>query len=299
MKTYLYFLLTLILCLVEIELMAQATFKHAVYIGVDGMGTYGIPNAETPHMDTLIQNGVLLQGQAVLPTKSGPNWTSLLNGVDSDTHGVKTNSWRITDIQDSVFCGGEKGERIPTIFRAIRDQYPNANTALFHDWPNIRRYVERDVSTVQAGGKDEDITTFLTVSYLEKYQPMFSFIHLDHVDIAGHEAGHKTPIYYQAVEKADSLIGEIIAATKRAGMYESTLFVIISDHGGIGKSHGGDTPEETSIPILISGGRAKVKADSRDIRSFDIPPTILKALGVNIPSCWEGKPLPMVYDVDK
>ena len=140
------------------------------------------------------------------------------------------------------------------------------------------------------------MTTALAVSYIRQFKPVFTFIHLDHVDITGHAEGHKSPPYYQAVEKADSLIGEIIQAYKEAGIYEQTLFVVTSDHGGKGKSHGGNTIDERQIPILISGKGADTHQKIEDARIFDIPATILDALGLSVPECWDGEALAIVFE---
>lgn len=47
------------------------------------------------------------------------------------------------------------------------------------------------------------------MAYIKAKQPAFLFVHLDHVDGAGHAYGHGTPQYYQAVAKADTLIDNI------------------------------------------------------------------------------------------
>ena len=39
--------------------------------------------------------------------------------------------------------------------------------------------------------------------------PFFLFVHIDNVDAAGHEFGHESQKYYDAVSKADIMIDKI------------------------------------------------------------------------------------------
>lgn len=285
-----YFSFSILLSVLSLmSCQAQKNFEHVILIGVDGMGTYGIPNAKTPNMDILISNGTYINGNCIMPSSSGPNWTSLFNGTDSNFHGVKNNDWVQSDIKNSTFCGGEKGKMIPTIFKVFRDEHPKSNISVFHDWPKIKRYIEYGVPTIQADCKNEDLTAEMASIYLKKHKPLFTFIHLDNVDHAGHGIGHRTPEYYKSVEKADELIGDIISATKEAGIFNTTLFVITSDHGGKDKSHGGNSPDELNIPIIFSGKGMKNQPVRKNVKIFDIPATILDVMDFKIPKCWQGK----------
>lgn len=49
----------------------------------------------------------------------------------------------------------------------------------------------------------------------------------------------------------------IVQATKEAGKYDNAVFIITSDHGGIGYSHGGDSPDELDTPFLMFGKNVK------------------------------------------
>src|SRR5207245_8459741 len=91
------------------------------------------------------------------------------------------------------------------------------------------------------------------VAYLKSNKPTFIFIHLDHVDHAGHEMGHGTPEYYQAVGVADKLIGEVIQGLKDADMWKETVLLVTADHGGTGKGHGGNSMDELEIPWILTG----------------------------------------------
>jgi arylsulfatase A-like enzyme len=162
--------------------------------------------------------------------------------------------------------------------------------ACFHDWNGYGRLVEPHVSNVKKDCLGENRTVDSACGYIQKEKPLFTFIHLDHVDHAGHEYGHGTLEYYKSVEKADSLIGVVITALKNAGIFDNTVVLVTSDHGGKGKGHGGDSPEEKTIPWIIAGpGIAAGKTISGHIDTYDTAPTLAYILSLNVPDCWIGK----------
>lgn len=268
--------------------------KHLFLIGVDGMSPDGIDNAKTPHIDALMTTGAYtMKAEAVSPTVSGPNWASLFMGAGPEQHRIYDNNWRPKDFQDSIFCNGKKGQLWPTLFGVIRQQDSDAHLACFHDWSTINQYIERGACQMVADTKGEDHTNEEAIRYIKTHRPKFLFLHLDHVDHAGHRHGHGSAAYYASVEKADELIGDFIEGLKQAGIYEESVLVVTSDHGGIGKGHGGDTPEEKLIPIIINGkGIQKgTEISEKEVMIYDISATILDVLGHQPPKCWIGKSL--------
>ncbi|WP_020533811.1 alkaline phosphatase family protein [Flexithrix dorotheae] len=266
---------------------------HVLLIGVDGMSPDGIKNADTPVMDKLVESGAYsFTAQDVMPSSSGPNWGSMLLGCGPEVHGIWNNSWDPLMIKDSVYCEGKKGETVPSIFKIIREKYDAAELACFHQWYNIALYIENYVPSIVAHTNDELKTTQAATDYIGKYHPLFTFVHLDHVDHAGHEYGHGTREYYQSVAKADSLIGRFVETVENSPMKGKTIILISSDHGGKGKGHGGDTPEERTIPFIINGPGIHQGLEIKDaVNIYDIPVTIAHLLQVKAPSCWTGKPV--------
>ena len=118
------------------------------------------------------------------------------------------------------------------------------------------------------------------------------FVHLDHVDHAGHSHEWGSEEYRLAVEKADQLIGEVLRAVQQSGTAENTLVLVSSDHGGKGTSHGGDSPEELTIPWIAAGaGVRSGHTIAQTIETYDTAATIAYALGLTPPECWIGQPV--------
>lgn len=267
--------------------------QHVLLIGVDGLSPAGIQAATTPTLDSLMQAGAYsMTARAVLPSSSNPNWASMIMGASPEEHGIMDNDWRPKDIGERAFCGQEAGEMWPTIFRLVRENYPNADLATFHDWSTIGRLIEPGVLNMLADTRGAERTASAAADYLTAYEPELTFVHLDHVDHAGHSYGWGTDAYHRAVGKADGLILEILDGLRVKGKLEETVVIVTSDHGGIDSKHGGTTPEEFTIPWIISG--PSIKSDSRledSIMTYDTAATIAYIFGIQPPSCWIGRPV--------
>lgn len=289
MKTqYLFFLLVF---LSSFSFAQTSDNKHIIVIGIDGLGAKGVMDAKTPVLDSLMKVGSYsLQAKAVIPTVSSPNWASILMGAKPESHEITSNAWKRKDIEEKTYCNGKKGETYPTIFKVIREQYPNADLACFHDWDDFGRLVEQGIPTILADTKGEDKTLAEANRYILANKPLFTFIHLDHVDHAGHDFAWESQEYIRAVEKTDKMIGEVIETLKQAQILENTIVIIVSDHGGKGKGHGKLSPEELTIPFIIAGQNIKKNMElQQKVSNADVAPTVAYLLGCKIPECWTGK----------
>jgi arylsulfatase A-like enzyme len=122
------------------------------------------------------------------------------------------------------------------------------------------------------------------------------FVHLDHVDHAGHDVGWGAPAYLRAVEQADRLVAQLLAAIDETQLRGATLVIVTSDHGGVGTSHGESTMAEIEIPWIVAGPGVREGVEvTEPINTFDTAPTVLRALGVAAPACWIGKPVESAF----
>lgn len=66
---------------------------------------------------------------------------------------------------------------------------------------------------------------------IETYQPEVMMIHLAHLDHTRHANGLQNEAVKSALRDNDLWFGRLMAALKKAGVYESTNIVILGDHG--------------------------------------------------------------------
>lgn len=270
--------------------------KHVVVIGVDAMSPEGIRHANTPTLDTLSQMGAFtFTARGVLPTSSSANWKSMVSGAGPEQHGVVTNAWERDDFSLPPVATGMENI-FPTIFGQYRLQAPQAKIAAVYAWDGFGRLIERSALSYDVGGLSDEQSARLAADYLVKQKPELLFVHLDWVDHIGHQDGHKTPAYYAAIEQADKNIGLIFEQAKTAGMLQDTVFIITSDHGGIGYGHGGETLDELQIPFIIAGAGIKAQHHIKQpVYTYDTAATIAYALGITPHPAWIGKALSSAF----
>lgn len=266
--------------------------KHVIIIGVDGLSPHGIMNSATPHMRRMIDDGAFsLHARGVMPTSSSPNWASMIMGAGPEQHGVTSNDWQPTKYDIPPAAIGEGGI-FPTIFGQIKLRRPDAVLGVFHDWNDFGRLFERAAVNriVDADGPTNAVE--LAVEFLQTEAPLFTFIHLDHVDHAGHDHGHGTPEYFEAVAVADKLIGRVVGALEHAKMLERSIVLVTSDHGGKDKGHGGATRAEIEIPWIIYGRGVRRGYELKTpIDTCDTAVTVAHILGIKPHTAWIGKPI--------
>jgi hypothetical protein len=271
--------------------------EHVIVIGVDGMSPDGVMKANTPVMDELMKTGAYtLNARGVLPTSSSSNWASMVSGAGPEKHGVTSNGWERNDFNVPAVSTGTE-EIFPTIFGVARSQLPDMEIGAIYNWAGFGRLIERSALSYDFTNEDVVETVKEAVAYIGEKKPGFLFVHLDHVDHAGHHHGHKTNKYYEAVILADTYIGLIIQATKDAGIFDQSVFIVSSDHGGIGYSHGGETLDELEIPFFISGkGVKKGYLIQHEVFTYDNAATVAFLLGVKPPYSWTGRPVTSAFD---
>lgn len=107
-----------------------------------------------------------------------------------------------------------------------------------------------------------------------------------------------------AIYEADRrLVGNIIRSTKELGVYDKTIFIVMSDHGNEYKDHGhlghGQYvyDESLRIPLIIRipGLKGGVKVDSL-VESIDILPTLCDLLNIPVPFQAQGVSLRSLWE---
>lgn len=269
---------------------------HVIIIGVDAMSPDGIINADTPVLDEIMAEGAYtLNARGVLPTSSSTNWASMVSGAGPEQHGVTSNGWERDDFNFPPVTTGTE-DIFPTIFGVARTQRPSMEMGAIYTWSGFGRLIERTALSYDANGSDDEDTMNKAVAYIKGKKPGLLFIHFDDVDHAGHTYGHKTQTFYDAVALADTQIGAIIQATKDAGIFENTTFIISADHGGIGYGHGGETLDELEIPFLVYGkGVKKGYTIKNQVYTYDNAATVAYLLDIEQPYAWIGKPVKSVF----
>lgn len=268
--------------------------KHIIFIGVDGMGGYAVDRPGNTTLRMMMKKGAYsLKAQSCLPSSSAPNWASHFMGSGPEQHGYT--KWNSKTPENPSTVKNEYG-LFPTIFYAIKKDKPILSTAVVYEWDGISYLYEKECVDKQADGDGDVETINKAIKVVEENKPAFLFVHLNSPDSAGHSIGFNSTEFYTKVRNADTYIAQIIEATKRAGIFDNTLFLVSADHGGKGKEHGGDTPVERQIPWIWYGKTVRKKGEiKRNITVYDTAPTIAWLLRVQSQKEWIGSAVKEVF----
>ena len=273
--------------------------EHVIYIGLDGWGSYSVDKADMPNVKALMAEGCwTLQKRAVLPSSSGVNWASMFMGATPELHGYTTWNSATHEIPERVIL---KNNIFPTMFQLVRDAQPEAEIGCIYEWDGIKYVVDTLSTSYQEMVHPSKIYTDemknMSVKYIKEKKPVLGAFIFDNPDHVGHDKGHDTPEYYANLTELDGYVGEIIQATKEAGIYENCIFIVTSDHGGINKGHGGKTLEEINTPFIIAGKGVKKGGEFQEsMMQFDCAPTVLHIFGLEGPQVWTGRPMTQVFE---
>lgn len=259
--------------------------EHVVVIGLDGARPEIIQDADAPVLHDLIEQGSVCWGaRAVEPTVTQVNWASMLTSSMPASHGIDTHP--IT--QEAL---AERSLKVPTVFQVVAENEGVAVGFLGH-WKLYP--VESDepgLEFVRSPYEARRVAP-LAADFLRENRPTFSFIWMGNLDGVGHRHGWLSDEQFAAMPEIDRAIGMIVDALKDAKMWDRTLLIISSDHGGHGKGHGQSTDEDATIPWIVVGpGVRSGHVIESPVSIIDTAATALHALGLPRPTEWDGQPV--------
>lgn len=281
----------LIFCCLILNVQAQ----RVVIIGLDGFSSEGFKGSKHPNIDQLFEKGALtLSTRPVMPSVTLPNWTSHLTGQGPEEHGVTANNWTLANHPLKAIETDQDGYS-PSIFKLLKENKANAKTAYYYNWAELINPINKKYLDEVSFEKDDkyDGNYAKALSFLEKNRndPTLAFLYSVHTDHAGHSHNWMSPQYISAIEEADSAIGSFINNLKQQKLYDDTYFLLITDHGGIAKGHGGVTMNEMQIPWGITGKKIKNLSISDTFFNSNKNTSLVlaKIFGLkNIPKSWTG-----------
>ncbi|WP_276091025.1 alkaline phosphatase [Pedobacter sp. JY14-1] len=270
--------------------------EHVIIIGIDGLSSEGLLKADAPVLHKMITEGAFKEkARTVLPSSSSSNWSAQILGGGPELTGVTSNDWKPNDKHMTPVAVNSVG-RSPSIYDIIRQQRPQAEQGVVFHWDDYGRLLQKEMVNHYEHAATESLAAQKFSEYILAKKPMFALLHLDHVDHAGHEQGHMTQDYLNSIAKADSLIGNVLAAIEKAGIKESTMVMIVSDHGGINKGHGGTTDNEINIPVIYYGkGVKKGYKIQQPVYQYDVAATIAFIFNLEVPYSWTSRPVKAAF----
>ena len=233
--------------------------------------TYVHPDAhglKIPTLRTIARQGSSSEGVfGVFPTVTYPSHTSMVTGVNPGTHGITTNAawdplgklpgawrWYAEDIRVPtlwdvarakglttalvfwpVTVGAKASAVVPEFWRQVPSTVEDAKLNFAISTPGLldvvaKRFPNFRSKFVPSRPEDEALTD-VAVHVIEALKPNLLLLHIADVDHWEHEDGPFTGRVLPALETADEQIARVIGAAKKAGIWNQTALVVVSDHG--------------------------------------------------------------------
>jgi predicted AlkP superfamily pyrophosphatase or phosphodiesterase len=244
----------------------KPTDAHVIILSIDGLipDYYTAPaqnGLRVPNLTQMKLGGAYADGmEGVYPTVTYPAHTTMITGSRPAIHGIVQNrifeaptapqtkewywfadalkaptlwsiakkaglstaavGWPVTakaDIDYNVPEILDPGETPPTAKRTIQYSTPDL--------------MQKALASTPANAPTDERRTTISEYIIKEHKPRLMLIHLIDLDSAHHKYGPRTPDALQIAEREDVYIGRIIEATKQAGIFDKTTFILLSDHG--------------------------------------------------------------------
>jgi arylsulfatase A-like enzyme len=279
------------------------------------VGAYGYARDTTPFFDALAERGTLFENAITASVTTSPAHMSLFTGLYPVRHGIREGLHR-------------KAPHAVTLAQRFRGA--GFRTAAFTEngylvrrrgfGDGFGRYTENVGETLKAPG--EAPRTFAQARHwlaANAAAPFFLFLHTyevhspydpeapytqlfegDGEPASGNAAMQDTRDRYdREIRIVDEELERLFTAIAEAGLADSTIVVVTSDHGEEfsehgGYQHGGAVYEESVRVPLLFVGPGRIRAAQRHttpVSLVDIAPTLLELAGVPVPENIDGASL--------
>jgi len=283
----------------------------------DHLSIYGNKSVETPHLEQLAREGILFEQCVSSSPFTLPSHCSILTGLLPTYHGVRING--NTALADSHLTLaeklGESGYRCGAFIGAfVLDGRWGLKQGFHHydDQFDLEKYKRLDLGLVQRRG---DVVVDAALHWMneQKEVPFFAWIHLydPHVPYEPPEpylsrySGRGMPgLYDGEIAFMDEQIGRIDRWMKELPHSADTVMALIGDHGeGLGE-HGETThgyyiyDYAVRVPLLLVTSIPRLQGIRvpAQVRTIDLYPTLLEAVGISLPEPLHGQSLlPLVF----
>jgi arylsulfatase A-like enzyme/Flp pilus assembly protein TadD len=272
----------------------------------DHVHCYGY-DVQTPSLDQLAKQGVRFT-QAFTPSPiTNSSHASILTGLLPSSHGVSDfgvplAASHLTLAEMLKKRGYRTAAFIGAVILDSKALAPGFDRGFeFYDNFSAQSETKSRWGRVERRGMEvmQHAETWLTA---HPAGPHFVWVHLydphdPYEPPPPYSETYKDRLYDGEIAYADSALGHFLAYLKKQGWYEGSLIVVVGDHGeGLGEHHE-DThgiflyDSTTHVPLLVKlpEQREAGRTVEAQVRTTDIMPSILEALGVPAPASLDGE----------
>ncbi len=248
-------------------------------IGLDGAIGWAVRKAHTPNIDAVLSEGVVTySARTVFPSASFEAWGAMFHGVGPEKHRIGGGHPIPEDVP------------WPSFFKVAKSAHPEFRCASFSCWEPINTHIIEPSCGCHLVSMPDPQLTAAAVEFIRKSPPNLYFMQLDFIDGAGHSFGYGSRRYLDQITATDTLVGEVIGAIQDSGLFDESLIILLSDHGGEGRSHGSDHPNCMNIFWGCRGPGVRRGVEIEDeVNIMDTAAVVAEAFGLDPPEGWDGR----------
>ncbi|HTX89705.1 MAG TPA: alkaline phosphatase family protein [Anaerolineales bacterium] len=254
--------------------------KRVLILSLDGLRADAVAIAPMPNLLALMKSGAYtLNAQTIKPSATLPAHASMLTGLCPAKHGVTWDDYLPAK-------GYAKG---PSLFDLAHAAGLQTDMVV-----GKKKLIQvTDPASVDSFTYINDRDVVITQKILENFPNDFGvlFIHFPTPDAMGEVYGWPSKQYWDVLRQADGALAELLKALDDKGLRSETLVIVTADHGGHGMGHYTGTPLDMTIPWVVSGPGVVPGELSVPVNTTDTAATAAWALGLPIPSSWDGIPV--------
>lgn len=313
--------LALIACILSIHALSAkaedpvrpikpALDRRVLVVSIDGLRPDLALLADMPNLRSLMKGGsYTMWAQTLTVGITLPSHTSMLTGVPLERHGVFWN--------DDVPIRKRRYDHphVATLFEWAKDAgYTTALVAGKYKFVALARgdsvdhlvlpeapkrpvagvpqpvTVRDEYGLTEYDLKHDDAWVAQEASkVIRDYKPQVMAVHFPRVDSVGHAKGWGTPEQLATIGRADKALGTVLQSLRDVQLFDDTLIILTSDHGGLGKGHHGKDPRGLHIPWIAHGpgirkGYDLTQHTSLVVNTMDTFATLAAYLGIRYTS---------------
>jgi arylsulfatase A-like enzyme/Tfp pilus assembly protein PilF len=278
----------------------------------DHVGCYGYKQIKTPNIDGLAADGVRFERAFAVVPVTLPSHTSMLTGTYPMLSGMHDFSGnKLSPLQPTLAsvlkqAGYQTGAVVAS---AVLDSRFGLNQGFdfYYDHFDFSRLDESNLDEMERPG---NVVADVTLDWLAKnsQKKFFLWMHLYDPHFPYHppepySGEYAAQPYDGEIAFADEQVGRLLRFLKEKGIYQNTIIVLCGDHGESLGEHGEKTHgffiynATMHVPLIIRlpENRLPENASARTIADpvslVDLMPTVLDAVGLQIPSQVQGRSL--------
>jgi arylsulfatase A-like enzyme/Tfp pilus assembly protein PilF len=274
----------------------------------DRLACYGFSEIKTPNLDRLAQEGVLFEHTHCDVPLTFPSHTSILTGNYVLHHGMRDNGYYFLSEEATTLAEvlKERGYITAAVMGAyVLDSKWGLNQGFdfYYDNFDISKFKSFNLGDIQRLG-EEVLTEGITWLDKNREEKFFLWLHFydPHTPYDPPEpfkSEYPGRPYIGEIAYTDMVVGKAIDYLEKNNLLDKTIIVVVGDHGeSLGEhkeaSHGFFIYEaSTWVPLIFRFPGRKYRGErvADLVRTIDITPTILEALGTPIPKDMDGRSL--------